>query len=258
MTASEITELFEPWRQKHERTAWKPVLRDEPTDVLSWFGGQPTSSSGRQWPICRGCQAPMRFFLQLAAQEFPQSSVFPLKEGVIQLFVCSTDDGSCETWAPFTGTHDICVVSSHPGTAAPPSGIESFPRQFITRWDQTVDAPHPEEHETLGLKYTYDFKSNVVDVVCEHPPISLNKAKMNLDVAEAISNALPGDKLGGWPYWVQSAEYPQCPKCQSQMNLLLQIDSEDNLPYMFGDAGCAHLTFCPNHPDVFAFGWACS
>jgi hypothetical protein len=42
------------------------------------------------------------------------------------------------------------------------------------------------------------------------------------------------------------------------MHLLFQIDSEDNLPYMFGDAGCGHITQCPKHPHRLAFGWACS
>jgi hypothetical protein len=42
------------------------------------------------------------------------------------------------------------------------------------------------------------------------------------------------------------------------MRLLLQIDSEDHLPVSFGDGGCAHLTYCPKHPKVMAFGWACS
>jgi hypothetical protein len=38
---------------------------------------------------------------------------------------------------------------------------------------------------------------------------------------------------------------------------VFQIDSEDNLPYMFGDVGCAHITQCPEHKEVVAFGWAC-
>lgn len=40
--------------------------------------------------------------------------------------------------------------------------------------------------------------------------------------------------------------------------MLFQIDSEDNIPYMFGDTGCGHITYCEKHPRVLAFGWACS
>ena len=51
-----------------------------------------------------------------------------------------------------------------------------------------------------------------------------------------------GDKLYGWPGWVQGVEYPSCTKCSKPMELVMQLDSEDNIPFMYGDAGCAHLT----------------
>jgi hypothetical protein len=56
---------------------------------------------------------------------------------------------------------------------------------------------------------------------------------------------------------VQRVEYPNWPTCDARMGLVLQIDSEDNVPHMFGDVGCGHITQCPNHPEVLAFGWAC-
>ena len=41
------------------------------------------------------------------------------------------------------------------------------------------------------------------------------------------------------------------------MALVFQVDSEDHVPFMFGDTGCGHVTQCPDHKDVVAFGWAC-
>jgi uncharacterized protein YwqG len=41
------------------------------------------------------------------------------------------------------------------------------------------------------------------------------------------------------------------------MHLVLQLDSDDSIPHMFGDVGCGHVTQCSEHPDVLAFGWAC-
>ena len=38
----------------------------------------------------------------------------------------------------------------------------------------------------------------------------------------------------------------------------LQLDSNDNVPHMFGDVGCGHIMQCPDHPDVLTFAWACS
>jgi hypothetical protein len=41
------------------------------------------------------------------------------------------------------------------------------------------------------------------------------------------------------------------------MGHVFQVDSEDHVPFMFGDAGCGHVTQCPDHKEVVAFGWAC-
>jgi hypothetical protein len=41
------------------------------------------------------------------------------------------------------------------------------------------------------------------------------------------------------------------------MARVFQVDSDHNVPFMFGDAGCGHITQCPAHKDVVAFGWAC-
>jgi uncharacterized protein YwqG len=78
------------------------------------------------------------------------------------------------------------------------------------------------------------------------------------DLAERLSVAEPGDKLGGWPYWIQGVEYPACPVCQAEMHMVFQLDSNDNLDFMFGDVGTGHITQCPVHKSVVTFSWACS
>ncbi|MDJ0556950.1 MAG: hypothetical protein QNJ68_21390 [Microcoleaceae cyanobacterium MO_207.B10] len=41
------------------------------------------------------------------------------------------------------------------------------------------------------------------------------------------------------------------------MQLVFQVDSNDNLPFMFGDVGCGHITQCKDHKNIVAFAWAC-
>jgi uncharacterized protein YwqG len=79
------------------------------------------------------------------------------------------------------------------------------------------------------------------------------------ELLEEVEKGIPlsGDKLFGWPYWVQSIEYPFDRTTGSQMELLFQLDSEVNLPYMFGDMGVGHLTYSKDNPSELAFGWAC-
>ena len=91
--------------------------------------------------------------------------------------------------------------------------------------------------------------------------VPLDPAAHGDDLWDELSEAgypRGGDKLAGYPMWVQGVEYPNCPVCNEQMRLLFQIDSNDNLPYLFGDAGCGHITQCKTHKDQIAFGWACS
>jgi len=200
----------------------------------------------------------MQFFLQLDCSQLPAEFECPTKTGVIQLFFCGNESSDCETWMPFSGTHEIRMLSNAGIEMHSPEEVEILPRVNIVGWEEIEDTPDPEDHESCGLVYDYDFENNHVSVKCGEPSIAFNKLDIDLEVAENVSVAYEGDKLGGWPNWVQGAEYPSCTECGSQMELLIQIDSEDNLAYMFGDVGRAHLTQCREHPNVLAFGWACS
>jgi len=62
------------------------------------------------------------------------------------------------------------------------------------------------------------------------------------------------DKLAGYPHWVQSMEYPNCPVCSGFMNqLIFQLASEDNIPYMWCDGGIGYLVQCPEHQNQVTF-----
>lgn len=256
MDAAQITDAFAGWRKRHARHAWKPLAATHGEKSLSYFGGEPSCDPG-PWPSCTHCKAAMRLFLQLDLATLPPGFAAPLRDGLLQLFYCSTDDGACETWSAFSGAHQVLVVPKD-GPAAPRSPVDPLPVVVIQGWERFDDFPHPEEHQALGVHYDYDFKRKRVSVTCDDPPLSLRELDSDLDVAELISQPAAGDKLGGWPHWIQSVEYPSCTVCGSEMSLLMQIDSEDHLAHMFGDTGCAHLTYCPQHPTVMAFGWACS
>jgi len=73
-------------------------------------------------------------------------------------------------------------------------------------------------------EYDYDFRAGTVTVRCADPAIALPNLSLDLEVAEAIATAATGDKLLGWPSWVQGVEYPRCPRCNQQMSFVFQID----------------------------------
>lgn len=253
MAAPDLRLLTAAWRARHARPAWRPVTEERRGE--SQFGGVPRLAAGEPWPRCQACGQPMHLFVQLAMAALP-AGFARRGAGLLQLFYCSRDDGSCETWRPFSGAHVARLLDAPATDAIPPAGLTPLPARAIVGWRELVDYPHPEDHGELGLFYVYDFTRNRVTIHCDDPPLELREVPSD-EAAETIACAEPGDKLGGWPHWVQSAEYPACPDCGQRMELVLQLDSEDQVDHMFGDGGCGHLTQCPTHPHVLAFGWAC-
>lgn len=118
------------------------------------------------------------------------------------------------------------------------------------------------ELDLLGLEFKYHPKQQSTSLTCASIGLELSHIssydQYGRELAETISPCAPNDKLLGWPNWVQGVEYPSCTKCDATMRHLFQIDSEQNVAHMFGDAGRGHITQCPNHPNILAFSWACS
>ncbi|MEO0376054.1 MAG: DUF1963 domain-containing protein, partial [Cyanobacteria bacterium P01_A01_bin.17] len=184
--------------------------------------------------------------VQLNLQKLPKKLENKFGSGLLQLFYCTTvtDDVICEcdcdAWEPFSPVHLTRIVQLN-GMPGNPSKIPqpSFPAKQITAWQMTYDYPGWEEaSENLGVSIS-------------------QKEYEQLEKGEIQNTPFFGDKLSGWPAWIQGIEYPACPVCGEAMELVLQLDSEDNLPYMFGDVGCGHITQCPTHGDQLGFGWAC-
>lgn len=251
MEQADVHERFAGWRQRLARPAWKPIVRAAGAETLSRFGGLPSLAASEAWPTCGSCGDALKFFFQLEIAALPAAAA--AVGSLLQLFSCSRDDGSCETWRPFSGTQLVRMCEGSVASVAHPSQ-QVYPVRFIDGWTALTDTPDRAEHERLGLAYDRDSDAAQVTVRSEDPPLEVSTS---LAVAEAISVAAAGDKLRGWPRWTQGVEYPACTTCGERMSLLFQLDSEDNVPFLFGDVGCGHVTQCPAHPDVLAFAWAC-
>lgn len=205
----------------------------------------------------------MQLFLQLNVSQLPAELERRYGEGLLQLFYCVyREGGECPAvggYEAFQGGKVVRLV--HPVGATRrrkvPIAEGYFPAKTIISWTKMDDYPNSQDHRELGLDYRYDFELGTVRVSCGEPKLLFENQESG-GLAEAISSALPGDKLAGWPCWIQDAQYPKCPLCRRRMELVFQLDSNDNLPYTFGDLGCGHITQCPQHKEVVTFAWACS
>jgi uncharacterized protein YwqG len=261
MTTEEILKTLEPWLAKHRRPAWKPIVEEgHGPAAVSKFGGTPWTGPGAPWPECGHCKEPLPLFLQLDLGDLPEELGQRFGMGLLQLFYCTRDDCQGEGgWEPFADdlsrvrvvqpTRPILMTSA-------PRRERHLPAKQIVGWTRFTDLPTPCEHDELGLKTTYDFEAGTLRLECPELDFDLTN-RMDDCPAEEIAISERGDKLAGWPGWVQGVEYPYCPRCGHRMLHLFQLDSEDNIPFMFGDVGCGHITQCPEHKEIVAFGWAC-
>jgi hypothetical protein len=260
-TREEILEALAPWRARMRRTAWFPeVSEGDGAEKGSRFGGLPWLPEGTEHPTCQICGEPLRLLLQLDVDSLPEAARGALPKGsLVQAFYCEDED--CESeggWEPFARSHRVRAVdASNPGRLAEPVG-EPHPVKSIASWRAEDDAPHPEEFEALGLRSSYDFQARTLQLCC--PELSLESAPVSLDAlsVEQIAQPKEGDKLGGWPFWIQSSEYPSCQRCKQPMRVFFQIESEQNVPQMWGDVGMMYLSQCEADPEMMTLHWSCA
>lgn len=229
--------------EKYSRFAYIPEAEVRPYRFsgASKIGGFPYLRDKDDWPVCPNCGKNMQLFLQLNLSELPEKP----SSGLVQLFYCTTEEPQCEleleACSPFSKAV-VCrkIAFDGPSETIVPKIDDLFEEHVITGWKQVKDYPHFEEYERLGIDL--DISDDVYELM------------------ELREEGLPvgKDKLFGWPYWIQSLGYPADSITGTQMELLFQFDSKDNLPYMFGDAGIGHLTVSPDNEGELAFGWACS
>lgn len=223
-----------------KRTAYLPITSEHENTFSdqSKIGGFPYLRNIEDWPKCPNCQKHLQLFLQLNLEQLPERK----DSGLIQLFYCTSKEPDCETalksFFPFSSAV-VCrkTIVNGPSAIIQPTIDSVFPEKLIVGWESKDDYPHSEEYESLGL----EMDEEVLEIL----------------EARGVGLTVDKDKLFGWPYWIQGVEYPLDRATGQQMELLFQLDSEDHLPYMFGDSGVGHLTQSPDNKEEMAFGWAC-
>jgi hypothetical protein len=228
------------------RPAFFPVLETgdgEPGDDK--LGGTPLG----EVPICKGCRCPMVLLLQLDPRRLPAGAPGQGK-GPLQVFHCGRHD--CDygdvTHSP-GGTGVVMRVAVEPKTAkasAAKSTTEAAPKPAkkgkakavqavgkgkasrIVGWTEASDLPGPGDLTALAL----DAKEQRL---------------------AADERSRDGDKLGGYPCWIQHPTAPDCPTCHAPMHFVFQLSAR---LVDFGDSGLGYLHQCGKHPAKLAFSWS--
>ncbi|XXF76267.1 ankyrin repeat domain-containing protein [Myxococcaceae bacterium GXIMD 01537] len=214
------------------RDCWKPKLsrprKSRGHARGSRFGGLPFLGVSDAWPSCRKCTFPLSFALQVELSDLPEGH--PAHgEGLVQLFFCTTCSHTNEV---------VRIVHGEAGEAAAPD-VHRFTEREVSGWQKASDLPFREPGDATFDKLTTTLEPEEKEALF----------KLNLQ----------GDKAGGWPNWVQDNSPPKCPECRRGMGtLMLQIDSERGLDWMWGDNGVAFIFQCAEHPTSLGFTWQCA
>jgi hypothetical protein len=220
---------------------------------------------GEAWPACRTCGTRMTLFLQLDLDALPGVYAGRFGSGLLQQFYCIEEDrhDNPNGWEALVDNAKLTRVIPRDAPGAVADGEPGALAKQIVGWEERRESCHPKEAEAHGVKRQFErtaagmYRSRFTSEAMDIDTGWLTDNAVIGRVYDQIFNPASGDKLGGWPNWIQGVEYPNCPQCGTRMQFVFQIDSEDHVPFMFGDVGAGHITQCPEHKNVVTFGWAC-
>ncbi len=215
----------------------KPVTRikttkadfpDYNTQLKSHFGGHPYFNEGEAWPATKDGR-PLEFVMQVFSQpgfalpgniklvqfyydfeEFP----FETESDGWLIKIYGNDDWSNIKYIEKPegqNNCNYCEVVFENGVSLP--GLETISNQYRDI-DEMLHIVNPDEPWEV---YEYFTK-------------------------KLTANGLGGNQLGGYPYWIQNDETPT-DEAGNQLQLLLQVDSDDDAGLMWGDAGLLYFYY---------------
>lgn len=257
------------------RIAWAPLLqRGDDPGLASKFGGRPALKVGEAWPACGACGSSLQLVAQIALADSP---TFLGEQGWFQFFYCADERCSAthpwEAWQP----NSLARLLDSADVVLPEANLAAgagYPVALISGWHELSEIPASEERAQLvplddAEDTAVDQAEGWVEHALEYSAYLKYYGLEENEVAAAAAQLKThgGDKLMGWPVWSQAADYPNCPICQTRMQMLLQINNggiEGGEPgeqsffgQLFAGDGIGHVFRCVAHPEQMTFSWAC-
>jgi uncharacterized protein YwqG len=224
------------------KRVWIPISDTKPSSVVnSKFSGKPFILKGEEYPKCKKCNNNLELFVQINFEELPQE-IKILKKGLIQFFLCHNQD--CLESSNFYNNKSCLIGTNNSQMLKIIENINQeyqiisnesfFSEKTIIGWKE-LELEYPESVESEELN----------DII-------------NIDYANIFHSInYEGEKIGGYPNFTQEEIYPECPDCSTPMKHLIQLGSNVNIPYMWGDGGYGHIYYCENHLNRIGFYWDC-
>lgn len=228
---------------KNPRTAFIPVVDAEAKEVSCIGGTKARLPHNEAWPVCGDCGLPLTLLLELDLTMLPES--YRKADGLAQLFICGEEGGGCEKFSE-TDPGILATVRPRAGLVDTPAPVSVYNAAVssggVVGWKEYTEDPDYADEEGA---------ENDTEIEAE---------------AKLATAARSCDKLGGWPAWQQSNDWPLNDD-GSRMTLLYQIaegqlfkggttsgwDYEQAV-YIHGDPG--EQIVDPNFPHHFHSLWS--
>jgi hypothetical protein len=201
----------------------------------SKIGGAISWPSSEEWPICTEHDCPFVAVLQLRAADVPELG-FPQGTDLFQLLWCPNDHENARPlyapsakiyWRRNSGIRSYLAAPSSPTASAAQS--DYIPRPCILHPERVIEFPDiydlAEDRADLVEKLK---KSKAVSDVPESYPCEFDESDAEgcEDIYQSSLSVADGLKVGGYPYWIQYPEWPQC-ECGHRMDYLLTVASAE-------------------------------
>ncbi len=210
------------------------------------FGGSAYAEKGEKAPICEHCGKPLTFIFQYRGKYDKDLKPSGDLYSVYYCFDCVPIGRAEEEkgqWAIVT--HKNPDVSKFVEQKENISSIFTPTSCSLSRVFVLPD------YETI--ENNYSEIAELCEEIDSDDPMSAYE-----DAGNSIGCQMePSTTLGGYPIWIQGESEHTCPECEGKVELAVQIDSEEAVNLMFGDAGCLYVFKCPKHKNGFAIEMQC-
>lgn len=258
----EFIQRTNDWLDGLKRPAWIPIVSDGDSGVTaSKFSGVPWLADDEEWPTCGECNNSLHLLLQLNLDNLPKELGENFGSGLLQFFFCTRDDclpsGFGSECSPTALLRIVQPVEKKLGTTVPrfnDDNPRAFSAKTIRGWRKQDDRPTNKEYEESAVNVTNWFDRGIDQwLQVTHAPLAI-KGDVAYDDFKQLHDCYEGDKLAGWPCWVQGRAYPRCSICDQPMRThLFTITFGNNLSYSPGDGDKCYIFQCSNHKNVLAF-----
>jgi uncharacterized protein YwqG len=262
------SELFEEFKKNEGKNTLmlKPHYSDHQLEAnISKMGGTPNLKNFESYPVCEHCNTKLNFVLQLKKPDFP-NFYFPDKKNLFQLFRCPNFECEGIDFEKF----DLCMYHYYhndDSTIEEKTGNHEVRDVANPNFEEKVPDCKFHPKEMIDYPNYDDTESNFYSIVEE---------KYEEEVGEYLFDkysARIGTKIGGYPSWTQSPNYPICQSCDKEKEFLFQLSSEEIedeyetrtskewSPHgiMMGDVGNIYYFYCENcGVDSIESNWDCS